>query len=75
MQQQEQAPSPQIKFRVSENEIPESPRLSAIVLKQMVRQLGLEQIVVDLEMGKHHGVTIQDIILVLLLYSAYGSDR
>ena len=72
MQQREQTPSPQIKFRVSENEIPESPRLSAIVLKQMVRQLGLEQIVTDLEMGKHHGVTIQDIIFVLLLYSTYG---
>ena len=72
MQQQKQTSSPKITFRVSENEIPESPKLSAIALQEMSRQLGLEEIAIELEMEKHHGVSVHDIIFVLLLYSSYG---
>ncbi|MBC2695702.1 MAG: hypothetical protein HF982_10595 [Desulfobacteraceae bacterium] len=64
--------SPNITFQVSENEIPESPKLSAIALQEMSRQLGLEEIAIELEMEKHHGVSVHDIIFVLLLYSSYG---
>ena len=63
---------PKITFRVSGNEIPESPKLSAIALQEMSRQLALEEIASELEMEKHHGVSVHDIIFVLLLYSSYG---
>ena len=63
---QQQTSSPKITFRVSENEIPESPKLSALALQEMSRQLGLEEI--EIEMQKHHGVSVHDIIFVLLLY-------
>lgn len=72
MQQEKQTSSPKITFQVSENEIPESPKLSAIVLQQMIRQLGLEKIAIELEMEKHHGVSVHEIIFVLLLYSSYS---
>jgi len=66
-----QQPSPNITFGVSGNEIPESPKLSAIALQQMIRQLGLEEIATELEIEKHHGISVHDIIFVLLLYSSY----
>ena len=50
-----QQSSPNITFQVSENEIPESPKLSAIALQEMSRQLGLEEIATELEIDKHHG--------------------
>jgi len=53
---------PKITFRVSGNEIPESPKLSAIALQEMSRQLGLEEIASELEMEKRHGVSVHDII-------------
>ena len=58
----EHTSTPKITFGVSGKEIPESPKLSAIVLQQMIRQLGLEEIVIELEMEKHHGVSVYDII-------------
>ena len=67
-----QQPSPNITFGVSGNEIPESPKLSAIALQKMSRQLGLEEIATELEIEKHHGISVHDIIFVLLLYSSYG---
>ena len=65
MQEEKQTSSPKITFQVSENGIPESPKLSAIVLQQMIRQLGLENIAIELEMEKHHGVSVHEIIFVL----------
>lgn len=41
-------------------------------MKQLVKQLNLEEIAAEIEINKHHGVSIEDIILVLLLYSSYG---
>jgi len=66
-----QQSSPNITFGVSGNEIPESPKLSAIALQKMSRQLGLEEIATELEIEKHHGISVHDIIFVLLLYSSY----
>ena len=66
-----QQSSPNITFLVSGNEIPESPKLSAIALQKMSRQLGLEEIATELEIEKHHGISVHDIIFVLLLYSSY----
>jgi len=39
----------------------------------MIEQLGLVEIAKELKMDKHHGVVIDEIILILLLYSAYGA--
>jgi len=72
MQPQNQSASAQIEFRVSEKEILETPRLAPIALQQMIGQLGLQQTAIDLEMEKHHGISIHEIIFVLLLYSSYG---
>ena len=57
-----------IEFRVSEEEISETPRLNAIVLQQMIRQPGLEQIAIELEMEKHHGISIHDIIFTIVIF-------
>jgi hypothetical protein len=61
-----------IHFRVAGQSIDETPKGMAILIKQMIEQLGLGEIAKDLEMDKHHGVVIDEIILILLLYSAYG---
>ena len=63
---------PKIEFSIVEDEITESPTLGAVAVKQLVKQLNLEKIAAELKINKHHGVSIEDIILVLLLYSSYG---
>lgn len=62
-----------IDFRVAGKPIEETPKGVAILIKRMIEQLGLVEIAKDLEMDKHHGVVIDEIILILLLYSAYGA--
>jgi len=62
-----------INFRVAGNSIDETPKGMAILIKRMIEQLGLIEIAKELEMDKHHGVVIDEIILILLLYSAYGA--
>jgi hypothetical protein len=62
-----------IHFRVAGDSIEETPKGMAILIKQMIEQLGLVEIAKELEMDKHHGVVIEEIILILLLYSAYGA--
>jgi hypothetical protein len=56
-----------IHFRVAGQSIDETPKGMAILIKQMIEQLGLGEIAKDLEMDKHHGVVIDEIILILLL--------
>ncbi len=72
MKEQKRITDPNIKFSVVEDEITETPTLGPIALKQMINQLDLEEIAAELEIKKHHGVGIEDIIFVLLLYSSYG---
>jgi len=62
-----------IDFRASDKPIEESPKGEAILIKQMIEHLGLVEMARDLDMEKHHGVVIEEIILILLLYAAYGS--
>jgi len=62
----------QIKFCVAGKPIEETPRGSAILINQIIQQLGLVEIAKELKMEKHHGVSIEEIILILLLYSFYG---
>jgi hypothetical protein len=61
-----------IEFHTSSTPIEETPRGAAIFIKQMIENLGLAKISKDLGMEKHHGICIEDIILVLLLFSSYG---
>jgi len=72
MQNQKKPSMPKIELHAVNDEIPESPRLGTIALQQMIKQLNLEKIAGELEIKKHHGVSIDDIMLVLLLYSNYG---
>jgi hypothetical protein len=65
---------PTITFEVSESEIAETPRASAFIIASLVESLGLIAIARDLEMEKHHGVRMEHILLVFLLFSAYGVD-
>lgn len=61
-----------IEFRVADKPIEETPGGAAIIIKQLIKHFGLVEIAKELNMNKHHGVVIEDIILILLLYSAYG---
>lgn len=61
-----------IEFHTASTPIEETPRGAAIFIKQMIEKLGLVKIAKDLDMEKHHGTGIEDIILVLLLFSSYG---
>lgn len=62
-----------IHFRIAGQSIDETPKGMAILIKRMIEHLGLVEIAKELEMDKHHGVVIEEIILILLLYSAYGA--
>ena len=61
----------QIKFCVAGKPIEETPRGSAILINQIIQQLGLVEIAKELKMEKHHGVSIEEIILILLLYKTH----
>ncbi len=72
METQINSATPKIEFRMSEEKIEEQPRFSSIVVQKMIEVLGVEQIADNLNMEKHHGVSINDIMFVLLLYASYG---
>lgn len=63
-----------VEFRTASKPIEETPKASALILKTLIEQLGLLQLANELELEKHHGVVIEDLILILLLYNAYGVD-
>ena len=69
---QQQTSSPKITFRVSENEIPESPKLSAIALQEMSRQLGLEEIAIEIEMQNIMEYPFMTLYLCCCYISSYG---
>jgi len=71
-QKEEHKLPPQIKFQISEEEISEQPKVSPFILQKIIQQLSLDKIAIELEMNKHHGISIENIIFVLLLYSSYG---
>lgn len=61
-----------IEFHTAPAPIEETPHGAAIFIKHMIEKCGLVKIAKDLEMEKHHGTGIEDIILILLLFSSYG---
>ena len=56
-----------IEYRIAGKDIEETPRGAAIFIKRMIDRLGLDEIANDLELNKHHGVVIEEIMLILLL--------
>ena len=61
-----------IQFCEAAEPIEETPRGSAILLKGIMESMGLPEIAKDLGMEKHHGMPMEETVLVLLLYASYG---
>jgi len=57
----------------SEEEAHATPRGSALIVADLIERLGLASLANDLEMGKHHGLGMEHILLVFLLFAAYGA--
>ena len=64
---------PQLLFVASEEEAAATPQSSALVLSALSKQLGLTEIAEELGMDKHHGVGMDHVILVFLLFATYGA--
>jgi hypothetical protein len=64
---------PRITFVESKGEISETPRASAVIITYLVEKFGLTDIAKDLIGEKHHGLAIEHIIIIFLLYAAYGA--
>lgn len=69
----DKTPLPRIVFTASEEEAKETPKGSALILTALIERLGLVEIARDLGMDKQHGVDIEHVLLVFLLFSAYGA--
>ena len=63
---------PSVTFEACKDEIAETPRASAFIIASMAEGLGLLDIAADLDMEKHHGLGMEHVLLVFLLFSAYG---
>lgn len=61
-----------IQFCEAAKPIEETPKGSAILLKGLMESVGLPEIAKDLGMDKHHGMPMEEIVLVLLLFASYG---
>ena len=64
---------PHITFVASKDEISETPRGSALIIASLADKFGLTDIAKDLIGEKHHGLAIEHIIVIFLLYAAYGA--
>jgi len=64
---------PSITFVASEDEAKATPRGSALIVASMVERLGITTLAGELDMGKHHGLGIEHMLLIFLLFSAYGA--
>ena len=64
---------PSIKFVIGNKDIEEVPHLNSLILREMIQQLGLDEMIKHLNIDKHHGVEAQDLILILMLFSSYGA--
>lgn len=72
MSNQPQSILPRISFVASKDEVAETPRGSAPIIAYLIEKFGLLSIAEELIQEKHHGVSMEHIILVFLLYSCYG---
>jgi len=63
---------PKVRFVKSAEEIASSPTGAPLIVSNWIRVLGIEKIVHDLSMEKHHGLEIEHLLLLILLYSSYG---
>ena len=66
--------TPRIEFYQAEKPIEPTPTSAPITTKLLMERFGIAEIWRDLNMGKHHGVPAEHIILILLLYSSYNVD-
>lgn len=73
MKKKENYSRPCIKFSVGDKDIEEVPQLNSLIIQRAIDQLGLNDLMKRLNMDKHHGVEVQDIILILILFSSYGA--
>lgn len=64
---------PRIVFAVSKEDAKAAPRGASLIVATMVKQFGLTEIAEELDMGKHHGLSIEHVLLVFLLFSSYGA--
>lgn len=73
MKKKENYSRPRIEFVVGDKDIEEVPHLNSLIIQRAIDQLGLNELMKRLNMDKHHGVEVQDIILILILFSSYGA--
>lgn len=66
-------PLPRVVFEVTKEEAKATPQGSALILSALIQRFELAEMARELEMDKHHGVSIEHLLLVFLLFSAYGA--
>lgn len=66
-------PLPRIVFEVAKAEASATPQGSALILSALIERFELADMARELGMDKHHGVSIEHVLLVFLLFSAYGA--
>lgn len=66
--------TPRIRFVVDAAEVTPTPQASAVIVHRLFQQLGLDSLLAELGLEKQHGVSAEDVALVLLLFSSYGVD-
>ena len=66
--------TPRIRFVVDAAEVTPTPQASAVIVQRLFQQLGLDALLAELGLEKQHGVSAEDVALVLLLFSSYGAD-
>jgi hypothetical protein len=62
---------PKITFVAGEDDAKPTPNASAPIVASLVERMGLAEVARELGMDKHHGVEIEHIILVFLLFASY----
>jgi len=67
------SPLPRVVFEVAKEEATATPQGSALILSALIERFGLAEMARELDMDKHHGVCIEHVLLVFLLFSAYGA--
>ena len=64
---------PRITFVLSKDEVAETPRASALIIASLAEKFGLTTIATELLGEKHHGLAMEHIIVIFLLYASYGA--
>jgi hypothetical protein len=64
---------PRITFVSSSEETAETPRASAAIVAHLVQKFGLVEIAAELDIEKHHGLGMEHMLVLFLLYASYGA--